>query len=145
MQSFIKHYLFLPIMAIISMMGISCSTVHEKQVEEVLSQMTTRQKVAQLIMVSCDSYNLPAKRLNRDTLVREEGIGGLIIFHDSLPRSIARLNELQSMSRIPLLVSVDGEWGPSMRYSEFPFFPRQMQLGALTSDSLVYQMGLAFS
>ena len=145
MQSFIKHYLFLPIMAIISMMGISCSTVHEKQVEEVLSQMTTRQKVAQLIMVSCDSYNLPAKRLNRDTLVREEGIGGLIIFHDSLPRSIARLNELQSMSRIPLLVSVDGEWGPSMRYSEFPFFPRQMQLGALTSDSLVYQMGLAIA
>ena len=46
MQSFIKHYLFLPIMAIISMMGISCSTTHEKQVEEVLSQMTTRQKVA---------------------------------------------------------------------------------------------------
>ena len=49
------------------------------------------------------------------------------------------------MSRIPLLVSVDGEWGPSMRYSEFPFFPRQMQLGALTSDSLVYQMGLAIA
>lgn len=145
MQSFIKHYLFLPIMAIISMMGISCSTTHEKQVEEVLSQMTTRQKVAQLIMVSCDSYNLPAKRLNRDTLVREEGIGGLIIFHDSLPRSIARLNELQSMSRIPLLVGVDGEWGPSMRYSEFPFFPRQMQLGALSSDTLVYQMGLAIA
>ena len=78
-----------------------------------------------------------------DTLVGIEGIGGLLIIQDSLPRFLTRMNQLQEMSKIPLLVSIDGEWGPSMRFSEYPFFPQQMQLGALPSDSLIYEMGLA--
>lgn len=130
------------LLTIVTAMLVGCNTP-ERKAQRVLEQMTIRQKVAQLMMVSVDSYNPPAKRANRDSLVREEGIGGLIIMHDSIIRSAVRLNELQALSPIPLLVSVDGEWGPSMRYSAFPFFPRQMQLGALTDDSLVYEMGKA--
>lgn len=134
-----KH---LPLLALAITLLTACNTP-QRQAQRVLAQMSTRQKVAQLFMVSVDSYNPPAKRANRDSLVREEGIGGLIIMHDSLVRSAVRLNELQAVAPIPLIVAIDGEWGPSMRYSEFPFFPRQMQLGALTDDSLVYEMGLA--
>ena len=116
----------------------------ERQVERALSKMTTRQKVAQLMVSQTDSYIFsPGHALLTDTLVGIEGIGGLLIIQDSLPRYLNRMNELQAMSRIPLLVSIDGEWGPSMRFSEFPFFPQQMQLGALPSDSLIYEMGLA--
>ena len=116
----------------------------ERQVERTLSKMTTRQKVAQLMVSQTDSYIFsPGHALLTDTLVGIEGIGGLLIIQDSLPRYLNRMNELQAMSRIPLLVSIDGEWGPSMRFSEFPFFPQQMQLGALPSDSLIYEMGLA--
>ena len=116
----------------------------ERQVERTLKGMTTREKVAQLIVSQTDSYIFSdGHALLTDTLVGIEGIGGLLIIQDSLPRYLNRMNELQKMSKIPLIVSIDGEWGPSMRFSEFPFFPQQMQLGALPSDSLIYEMGLA--
>lgn len=116
----------------------------ERQVERTLKCMTTREKVAQLIVSQTDSYIFSeGHALMTDTLVGIEGIGGLLIIQDSLPRFLTRMNQLQEMSKIPLLVSIDGEWGPSMRFGEFPFFPQQMQLGALPSDSLIYEMGLA--
>jgi beta-glucosidase-like glycosyl hydrolase len=116
----------------------------ERQVERTLRGMTTREKVAQLIVSQTDSYIFSeGHALMTDTLVGIEGIGGLLIIQDSLPRFLTRMNQLQEMSKIPLLVSIDGEWGPSMRFSEYPFFPQQMQLGALPSDSLIYEMGLA--
>ena len=116
----------------------------ERQVERTLKRMTTREKIAQLIVSQTDSYIFSdGHALLTDTLVGIEGIGGLLIIQDSLPRYLNRMNELQAMSKIPLIVSIDGEWGPSMRFSEFPFFPQQMQLGALPSDSLIYEMGLA--
>lgn len=116
----------------------------ERQVERTLKRMTTREKVAQLIVSQTDSYIFSdGHALLTDTLVGIEGIGGLLIIQDSLPRYLNRMNELQAMSKIPIIVSIDGEWGPSMRFGEFPFFPQQMQLGALPSDSLIYEMGLA--
>lgn len=116
----------------------------KRQVERTLKQMSTREKVAQLMVSQTDSYIFSDKHaLLTDTLVGIEGIGGLLIIQDSLPRYLNRMNELQNMSKVPLLISIDGEWGPSMRFGEFPFFPQQMQLGALTSDSLLYEMGLA--
>ena len=36
---------------------------------------------------------------------------------------------------------IGGEWGMSMRFAEFPLWPRQMQLGALKDEDLVYRMG----
>lgn len=115
-----------------------------RQVERTLKQMSTREKVAQLMVSHTDSYVFSDQHaLLTDTLVGIEGIGGLLIIQDSLPRYLNRMNELQTMSKVPLLISIDGEWGPSMRFGEFPFFPQQMQLGALESDSLLYEMGLA--
>ena len=103
-----------------------------RQVERTLKQMSTREKVAQLMVSHTDSYVFSDQHaLLTDTLVGIEGIGGLLIIQDSLPRYLNRMNELQTMSKVPLLISIDGEWGPSMRFGEFPFFPQQMQLGAL--------------
>ena len=116
----------------------------ERQVERTLKKMSTREKVAQLMVSQTDSYIFSDKHaLLTDTLVGMEGIGGLLIIQDSLPRYLNRMNELQAMSKVPMMVSIDGEWGPSMRFGEFPFFPQQMQLGALSDDSLIYEMGLA--
>lgn len=128
---------------------ISCTTPQSPedlkvaaQVDSVFSTMTTREKVAQLFIVVTDSQYSGEKLENIHYLVNE-GVGGLIVMEDELERSVEHLNSLQTMARIPLLVSVDGEWGPSMRYSEFTFFPRQMQLGAIQDADAIYRMGRA--
>lgn len=115
----------------------------EKQVDSVLAQMTIREKVAQLVFIQTDSYSQSSKHRERNEKLIEEGIGGMLILQDNLPRFVARMNELQEMAKVPLLVSIDGEWGPSMRFDEFPFFPQQMQLGALRDEKLIYKMGQA--
>ena len=55
--------------------------------------------------------------------------------------AMERLNKFNRLSGIPLLVTIDGEWGESMRYQDLPQFPRQMQMGAVSNDSLVYAVG----
>lgn len=115
----------------------------EQQVDSVMQTLSTRQKVAQITMVATTSYGDSAHQARLFDLIENEGLGGIILMHDSLARCRTYLSRLQHRARVPLLVAIDGEWGPAMRLAEFPFFPRQMQLGALPDDSLIYQMGLA--
>ena len=59
----------------------------ERQVERTLKKMTTRAKVAQMIVSQTDSYIFSeGHALLTDTLVGIEGIGGLLIIQDRLPR-----------------------------------------------------------
>jgi len=54
----------------------------------------------------------------------------------------AKLNNFyQTKAKTPLLISIDGEWGLAMRLDSTPQYPRQMTLGAIQNDSLIYQMG----
>ena len=101
-----------------------------------------REKIAQLIIEAVDSQQSPEVRARQERWVRE-GLGGLIVMDDVLPDNIAVINALQRGARIPLLVSIDGEWGAAMRYYEYAAFPRAMQLGALSDESLVEEAGRA--
>jgi beta-glucosidase-like glycosyl hydrolase/CubicO group peptidase (beta-lactamase class C family) len=44
-------------------------------------------------------------------------------------------------SRIPLLVAVDGEWGPAMRIDSITTFPYAQAIGAVQDSAIIYQMG----
>lgn len=121
-------------------------TKEERQIAEtvdsVLATMSTKEKLAQLFIIFTDSQNSPERQKLNEELA-EEGLGGLIVMEDALVRSVEHINALQEHARIPMLVSIDGEWGPSMRYGEFTFFPRQMQLGAIQDADAIYRMGRA--
>lgn len=47
----------------------------------------------------------------------------------------------QKMADIPLMITFDGEWGLSMRLRGTPVFPRNMVLGCIQNDSLLYGYG----
>ena len=140
-----KKIFFVLVMAMVGIANLNAKSIENKVVEEkvesILDSLTLREKIAQIIIISMNSQNSPATKFLQDSLVEYEHIGGLIVMDDDLTKSIARVNELQSKSKLPMIVSIDGEWGVSMRYNEYPEYPYQMQLGALTSDELIYQMG----
>lgn len=116
---------------------------YQKQADSVLSTLSIRQKVAQLFIIDFVSTNSQKIKEMQDQLVEKDGVGGLITMNDNLSGAVNRLNRLHKLAKVPLLVSIDGEWGISMRYKEIPAFQRQMQLGALSNDSLVYKMAKA--
>lgn len=112
--------------------------------DSVLSTLSLREKIAQIIIIAYQVNDSPKVKRLQNHLIKDEGIGGVIIMNDPLDGAIKRLNEFHTMAKTPLLVTIDGEWGLSMRFDEIPVFPRQMQLGALSSDSLVYEVGKSF-
>ncbi|MHC1778790.1 MAG: glycoside hydrolase family 3 N-terminal domain-containing protein [Bacteroidales bacterium] len=114
-----------------------------KSVESILSQMTVREKLAQLFIVSFSSDTNDISTINAINEIKNERVGGVILMNSSLTPAVKMINYLQSISEIPLLVTIDGEWGAAMRFDSIVPFPRQMQLGALSDESLVYKMGYA--
>ena len=113
----------------------------KKRVDSVMQTLTTREKIAQLIIIEYCSEDKPEEKAKQNYLVSEENVGGLILMWDKLPEGVIRTNELHALAKTPLLVTIDAEWGMSMRYRQLPVFPRQMQLGALSSEALVYETG----
>lgn len=110
-------------------------------VDSIFNQLSEEEKIGQLLMVIADPKSDPAniKLLNR--YINELKLGG-VLFHKGNPITQAELtNNMQKKSKVPLMVSLDGEWGLSMRLSNTTRFPKNMMLGAIENDSLLYFYG----
>jgi beta-N-acetylhexosaminidase len=115
--------------------------VNGKWADSVLKTFSDRDKIAQLFMVAAYS-NKDQKHVDDiKKLVSEYHIGGLIFFQGGPVRQARLTNIYQKISPSPLFIAMDAEWGLSMRLDSTIRFPKQMTLGALPSDSLVYDMG----
>jgi len=110
----------------------------------VLEQMTLEEKIAQLLIIRVNSTDNEQYNKEFVKLVARVQPGGVCFFKGSPTPEALLTKRLQAVSKIPLFVSIDGEWGPAMRLDSCVAFPRQMTLGALSkeNDSLIYQMGL---
>ena len=113
----------------------------DRQVDSVFRKLSTREKIAQIMVINFTSRDSKEMFEIQKRLVRKEKVGGLIPLGDVFVPAVKKLNELNKLAKIPMLITLDAEWGASMRWREIPAFPLFMQLGALTSDSLVYQVG----
>lgn len=110
-------------------------------VDSIMSVLTPDQRIGQLFMVAAYSNKTKAHQDEILKLIKDQQIGGLI-FMQGGPVRQAKLNNLyQQVSNVPLLISIDGEWGLSMRLDSTVSFPKQMTLGAIRNDSLIYRMG----
>lgn len=113
---------------------------HSKWEDEMLENMTLDEKIGQLFMVDVfttkDKYNVDRVK----KLVQQYHIGGLIFFKGGPVKQAIATNELQSVSKIPLMVGIDGEWGLAMRLDSSLNYGYQMSVAATPSDSYVYQM-----
>lgn len=78
-----------------------------------------------------------------ENLVYNYGIGGLCFFQGHPLKQAYQTNYYQQISAIPMLVSIDAEWGLAMRLKVLPKFPYQMTLGAAGDDDLIYKTGKA--
>jgi len=107
--------------------------------------MTLEQKIAQLMVIRLHSDK---DSLYNDTItkyIKKYQFGGVCFFKSTPYKQILMTNSVQSVSNIPLMVTIDGEWGLSMRLDSTLIFPRQLALGAIQNDDLIYQMGKEFA
>ena len=114
----------------------------DRQVDSVFRTLSTREKIAQIMVIDFTSADSRKMQKIQKKLVKKEKIGGIIpLGEKSYSGAIARMNQLNKWAKIPMLVTLDAEWGVGMRWQQVLPYPFFMQLGALSSDSLIYVMG----
>jgi beta-N-acetylhexosaminidase len=110
-------------------------------IDSALNSLTLEQRIAQLIMVAAYSNNNRSNETEVTKLVRDYKIGGLVFFKGTPYRQAQLTNYYQSVATTPLLIAMDAEWGLAMRLDSTIRYPRQMMLGAIEDDRLIFDMG----
>lgn len=118
--------------------------------EKTLQSMTLDEKVGQLFMIAGYVDQEYASRETENPRIIEEiesyvkdyAIGGIgLVGPSTSTKQVILLNRYQEMSKYPLLIAQDFEWGLSMRLTDGMRFPKNITLGALRDNSLIYEMG----
>src|SRR5690606_15540530 len=109
--------------------------------DSVFQTMSEEERIAQLIMIPVYSNKDRVHEDSISRLVREYKVGGLIYFQGGPVRQALMTNRFQKESKVPLMVSIDAEWGLGMRLDSTIRFPYQMALGGIEDESLIYEMG----
>lgn len=117
--------------------------IDDRRVDSILNTLTVREMIAQLIWVPAWASDKGDNFRQVEDLVTKYGIGGVIFFEGSRDRQIDFTERIAQVSKVPLIIAQDAEWGTGMRLREIEDFPYQMTMGALQDDSLIYRMGSA--
>lgn len=110
-------------------------------VDSVLDKLSLKERIGQLFIYTIAPYQDKANKELLRKVVEDYKVGGLLFSGGLMQNQAMLTNEAQRMADIPLLITFDGEWGLSMRLRGTPVFPKNMVLGCIRNDSLLYEYG----
>ncbi len=125
----------------------------EKDIDNILSNMTLEEKVGQLFIVTLEDINSGLDALyfndNMKDSIDKYNIGGVIFFQKNIQdRSQVQdlISNIQSSSKIPLFISVDEEGGVVSRIGNTPAmnttkFEDMLQVGNSKNYDRAYEIG----
>ena len=115
---------------------------NKEWVENTLKSMTIDEKIGQLFM---PRGNYSGKGYDQQKImnwVKEYYLGGIVFFAGQPSVQAQITNDLQAISKVPMFIGQDFEWGLAMRLDSTPRFPYQMALGAMPQqEDLIEAMG----
>ena len=118
------------------------SDYNKKWVDSVFNSLTLDQKIGQLLMPRGNFSGKPHDIINLEKWVTEYKIGGIVFFASNPSTQAIITNRLQYLSKTPLLIGQDFEWGIGMRLDSTDRFPYAVTLGAMQgNDELIEKMG----
>lgn len=110
-------------------------------VDSVLDRLSLKERVGQLFIYTIAPHQDKSNRELLRKVIEDYKVGGLLFSGGLMQNQVVLTNEAQRMADIPLLITFDGEWGLSMRLRDTPAFPKNMVLGCIQNDSLLYEYG----
>ncbi len=120
----------------------SLSPVEARWVDSVYQSMSFEQQLGQLFMIRAHSDRGADHIAEVEKLIRQYHVGGLCFFQGSPEKQLELTNRYQGSVQLPLMVSMDAEWGLGMRLPDQTIsFPKQLALGAIQDNRLIYEMG----
>ncbi|HTN16849.1 MAG TPA: glycoside hydrolase family 3 N-terminal domain-containing protein, partial [Chitinophagaceae bacterium] len=113
--------------------------------DSVYDGLNLEERIGQLFMVAAYSGGKNYNESAIQKLIDNHQIGGLIFMQGGPARQALLTNKYQKAAQVPLLISMDAEWGLGMRLDSVMSFPRQMMMGATRDTALMYQVGMAIA
>jgi len=110
-------------------------------VDSVYNSLNEDERIAQLFMIAAYSNKSNAYNQKLTNTIQKYKPGGIIFFQGDAYNQAKLTNRLQDLSKTPLLIGIDGEQGLGSRLSHTIKFPKQMTLGAIQDNNLIYEMG----
>ena len=110
-------------------------------VDSVFNSLSPEGRIGQLIIAAVTPSSSDATRDLVRQLVTKNLVGGLIYERSTMSDQANITNLAQSLATVPLMITIDGEWGLGMRLKEVPDFQRNLILGAVNNDMLLYEYG----
>ena len=119
----------------------------KKWADSVYKTLSKDERIAQLMVVRLSTIDSKTKTVTFyddmvEGLIKKYNIGGICVFQGSPVKQANIINRLQSKAKTPILMCIDAEWGVGMRMidSVLPL-PRQMMMGAMKDETVVYRYG----
>lgn len=113
----------------------------KKWVDSIYNSLSLDAKVGQLFNVAIWTNKDEKHHQEILELIQNENIGGLIFMQDDVEKQIQLINKFQKISKVPLLIGMDLEWGLPMRLKNTHYFPYAMTFGAIQDEESLYLMG----
>ena len=113
----------------------------EHWVDSVYTSLSYEEQIGQLFMIAAYSNKDAEHKKEIEEAITKYHIGGLIFMQGGPVRQAHLLNHYQSLAKVPLMISMDAEWGLAMRLDSTVHFPKQMTLGAIQDNNYIYRMG----
>ncbi len=111
------------------------------------AKLSKDERIAQLMIVRLSAIDSKTKVISFyddkvAELVKKFNIGGVCVFQGSPVKQAIMINKLQAMAKTPLMMCIDAEWGVGMRITDSVLpLPKQMMLGAIKDETIVYRYG----
>ena len=113
----------------------------EAWVDSVMNKLSLKEKVGQLFIYTIAPHDTKKNLELLHDAVSTYKVGGLLFSGGQMLTQASLTNRAQQMAKVPLMITFDGEWGLAMRLKNTPSFPRNMVLGCIANDSLIYEYG----
>lgn len=138
-----RNLLFIAVTFILCLPKIQSQTNEDKWVEETYNALSDTQRLGQLFMIRAQS-NAGYDHTEVEDLIKKYHVGALCFFQGTPERQAELTNRFQALSKVPLMVAMDAEWGLNMRLKSATIaYPKQMMLGAIQDNALIYRFGAA--
>ena len=144
MRSLISCILILAILGPGSVLPKASSEGSVRWVNQTLRSLSLREKIGQMINVrmSGEFANLSSEKFAEYVReIKENGIGGFTVYRGEANAIAVLTNELQSISKVPLLFSADYERGLRMQLRTGTPFTTNMGVAATGDVSAAYRQG----
>lgn len=114
---------------------------NKEWVDSVYNSLSEEEKIAQLLMIAAYPAQNESHFKEVEEIIKKYNVGGIIFFKGNPVKQAELTNRFQAAAKTRMLIAIDGEWGLSMRIDSTLQYPRQMTLGAISDDKLIYEMG----